>query len=104
MPSVTSLVRDRGFPESVAGTFWSAEAYHQKYYLRGDPLLMAEFRAMYPDDEAFVDSTAAARVNGYVGGYGDPRRELEKLGLSDRGEHAVVEAAARRSRFSCAGS
>ena len=64
---------------------------------------MAEFLAMYTDDEAFVDSTAAARVNGYLGGYGDPRSELDQLGLSAAGRHRVVEAAARRVRFTCAG-
>ncbi|MFH1636164.1 MAG: peptide-methionine (S)-S-oxide reductase, partial [Chloroflexota bacterium] len=25
---------------------------------------------MYPDSDDFVNSTAAARVNGYLGGYG----------------------------------
>lgn len=85
-----------------AGTFWTAEDYHQKYYLRGDRELMAEFRAMYPEEDAFVDSTAAARVNGFLGGYGDPRAELEILGLSLKGQHRVVEAAARRVRFTCA--
>jgi peptide-methionine (S)-S-oxide reductase len=86
-----------------ADRFWSAEDYHQKYYLRGDKELMREFRAMYPKDDEFVDSTAAARVNGYVGGYGDPRQDLDKLGLSTTGQHHVVEAAARRVRFTCAG-
>lgn len=86
-----------------AGTFWPAEGYHQKYYLRGDRDLMAEFVAMFRDDQAFVDSTAAARVNGYIGGYGDPRADLDELGLSDAGRHRVVEAAARRARFTCAG-
>ncbi len=86
-----------------AGRFWSAEDYHQKYYLRGDRELTAEFRAMYPDDDDFVDSTAAARVNGYLGGYGDPRADLDKLGLSTAGQHRVVEASARRLRFTCTG-
>lgn len=87
-----------------AGPFWLAEGYHQKYYLRGDRELMREFLAMYPRDDDFVASTAAARVNGYLGGYGDPRRDLDKLGLSEQGQYRVVEAAARRARFSCASS
>jgi peptide-methionine (S)-S-oxide reductase len=86
-----------------AVTFWSAEDYHQKYYLRGDRELAAEFHAMYASDEAFVDSTAAARVNGFLGGYGDPRAELHRLGLSLAGQHRVVEVAARRIRYTCAG-
>lgn len=50
--------------------FYMAEDYHQKYYLQGERRLMGEFRAMYPDFRGFIDSTAAARVNGYLGGYG----------------------------------
>lgn len=66
--------------------FYPAEDYHQKYYLRQDRALMREFRSAYPDDVAFRESTAAARVNGLVGGYGS-RVRLESLttglGLSD---------------------
>ena len=85
-----------------AREFWSAEDYHQKYYLRGERRLMAEFEAMYPDDDAFVDSTAAARCNGYVSGYGDPRREIDLLGLTEEGREIVLKRAGRRSRFTCA--
>jgi len=66
--------------------FYRAEDYHQKYYLRADRALMGEFSAMYADDRAFVDSTAAARVNGWVGGCGSPaaiERDLARVGLSD---------------------
>ena len=51
-----------------AGPFTAAEDYHQKYRLRGTRDLMAEFRAMYPDEVHFRESTAAARVNGYLDG------------------------------------
>ncbi len=50
--------------------FYRAEDYHQKYYVRQRPDLMKEFRAIYPADEDFVGSTAAARVNGYLAGQG----------------------------------
>jgi len=66
--------------------FWIAEDYHQKYRLRHDDVLLAELRAHYPDERAFVDSTAAARINGYLDGYGSKQqlaREIDKLGLSD---------------------
>jgi peptide-methionine (S)-S-oxide reductase len=46
---------------------------------------MTEFRALYPAEADFVASTAAARVNGYLGGYGSLeqlRSEREELGLS----------------------
>lgn len=69
--------------------FHRAEDYHQKYYLRGAGELMTDFAAMYPDGRGFADSPAAARVNGYVGGYAGPERlsrDLPLLGLSPRGE------------------
>lgn len=70
--------------------FWPAEDYHQKYYLRQDRVLAAEFRAMFGDDEtALRESTAAARVNGYVAGDGTRAQladEIGRLGLSDQGE------------------
>ena len=68
-----------------ATTFYRAEAYHQKYRLRQDREFMKEFNATYPSDTDFVDSTAVARVNGYLDGYGTPEslgEELEGLGLS----------------------
>lgn len=67
-----------------ASEFYMAEAYHQKYLLRQRPVLMKEFNAIYPATEDFVNSTAAARINGYLGGYGtliDLKAELNNLGL-----------------------
>ena len=67
------------------GTFYLAEGYHQKYRLRGQRELMREFRAMYPDDADFVNSTAAARVNGFLDGNGSPElleKEIDSYGLS----------------------
>jgi peptide-methionine (S)-S-oxide reductase len=52
--------------------FYRAESYHQKYRLRSCRDLMQEFRARFATDEEFVDSTAAARVNGWLDGYGSP--------------------------------
>ena len=53
-----------------AGTFYVAEDYHQKYLLRCETRLSNEFQAMYPEAKEFMNSTAAARVNGYLGGHG----------------------------------
>ena len=74
--------------------FYLAEAYHQKYRLRSVRDIMAEFSAMYPVDEDFVDSTAAARVNGYLGGYGSPealKSDVGELGLSPEAGKRLLE-------------
>lgn len=76
--------------------FYLAEGYHQKFYLQQVPELMADFRAIYPDTDKFIDSTAAARVNGYVDGYGTPetlQKELASYGLSSTGNRKLLEIA-----------
>jgi peptide-methionine (S)-S-oxide reductase len=76
--------------------FYPAEAYHQKFYLRQVPELMADFSAIYPDSNEFVNSTAAARVNGYVDGYGrleTLQKELVSYGLSPTGNKRLLEYA-----------
>lgn len=81
--------------------FWRAEDYHQKYTLRGTKDLMAEFNAIYPEAAQFTDSTAAARVNGYVGGHGTIAQlevEIEILGLSTEGRRRLEELALPRLR------
>ena len=65
--------------------YYLAEDYHQKYRLRLDPDIMREFNAMYPNFNDVVNSTAAARVNGYLGGHGSLlmlKKDLDKMGLS----------------------
>lgn len=75
--------------------FYPAENYHQKYYLRREPLLMDEYRNIYPDFDDFVSSTAVARVNGYAGGYGHiaDENDIYKLGLSEAGRQRLLEIA-----------
>ncbi|HIJ77610.1 MAG TPA: peptide-methionine (S)-S-oxide reductase [Deltaproteobacteria bacterium] len=51
---------------SPASKFYRAEDYHQKYYLRQRPELMIELKEIYPSNEDFLNSTAAARLNGYL--------------------------------------
>lgn len=74
--------------------FYLAEGYHQKYRLQQAGDLLDEFRAIYPDDADFVNSTAAARVNGYLGGYGTLealQAEFEGLGLSPAAQEALLD-------------
>ncbi len=70
-------------------TFYLAENYHQKYYLRRTPALAKEFKALYPSKSDFIRSTAVARVNGYLGGHGTPEQfaaEIDTLGLSSEAQ------------------
>jgi peptide-methionine (S)-S-oxide reductase len=79
--------------------FYLAETYHQKYRLQQDPGLVREFRALYPQDDDFVNSTVAARVNGYVGGYGTLgalEAEIEDLGLSREAQENLMKLVSAR--------
>jgi peptide-methionine (S)-S-oxide reductase len=76
--------------------FYLAEAYHQKFYLRQVTELMADFSAIYPDSNDFINSTAAARVNGFVGGHGTAetlQKELASYGLSPAGTERLLQYA-----------
>lgn len=74
--------------------FFMAEAYHQKYYLQLVAALKAEIKNYYPSFEDFVNSTAAARINGYAKGLGTIAqldREIDELGLSEKGKKRLRE-------------
>jgi methionine-S-sulfoxide reductase len=81
--------------------FRVAEPYHQKYSLRNDRLLIADFRAMFPDDDTFRESTAAARINGYVAGEGRRsllERDIDKFGLTIAAREHLAQKGLRGSR------
>ncbi len=74
--------------------FYIAEDYHQKYTLRQTPAIVNDLYTIYPDSADFRDSTAAARLNGYVAGYGDSntlKKDLNNLGLSESGKTALLQ-------------
>jgi peptide-methionine (S)-S-oxide reductase len=74
--------------------FYLAEDYHQKYYLSAYRDIYSEMRAIYPDTEDFVSSTAAARLNGYAGAYGSAetlKDNLDKFGLSEAARQRLLE-------------
>lgn len=75
-----------------AGRFYLAEDYHQKYYLRSRRNLWNEFQAIYPDTASLIHSTAVARANGYVGGYGTPEDAdtILQLGLSQAATQTLL--------------
>jgi peptide-methionine (S)-S-oxide reductase len=79
--------------------FYLAEDYHQKYRLQNEPDLMGEFRRIFPHMADFVNSTAAARVNGYLAGYGTSQEleeEIDSLGLSEAGVRKLREIVVAR--------
>ncbi|MCC9135690.1 peptide-methionine (S)-S-oxide reductase MsrA [Pontibacter silvestris] len=74
--------------------FYLAEDRHQKYKLQRRLTLMREFRSMYPDMMSFINSTAAARVNGYLYGYGNRERlqqEINSFGLSATAQDMLLD-------------
>ena len=73
--------------------FTLAEDYHQKYYLRQEGRVMADFAALYPDQADFRESPAAAKANGFVSGMGSEKELKEllpQLGLSEEGEKQLL--------------
>lgn len=76
--------------------FVLAEDYHQKYYLRHHAL-MKELAGY--DDRAFVESTVAARLNGYVARRGNRAQldlELPSFGISERGAKLLHDLVTER--------
>lgn len=50
--------------------FTLAEDRHQKYYLKRYPNVLEKLHLLYPSKESLIDSTFAARLNGFVKGFG----------------------------------
>lgn len=73
--------------------FYLAETYHQKHFLQSTPL-MEDLKAIYPDEQDWLHSTAAARLNGYLGGYG--RAEMFDSDIKQLGLNADSERYLRR--------
>lgn len=80
------------------GSFYRAEGYHQKYRLRSRPDFLRDLTRFYPQARGLTDSTAAARLNGYLGGHGSwaqLQTEVDGLGLRTE-NRAQLEALVRR--------
>ena len=74
--------------------FTRAEDYHQKYYLRNTRAFMDQYKDRFPNEDTFTDSTAVARVNGYIGGNGSTdqlERENAELGINEEAVEALKE-------------
>ena len=94
LDEVAARIKGEVFTQILpAGEFYLAEDYHQKYFLRRDPVLLNELTRIYPSTRDLVASTAAARLNGYVAGYGKRawlEAELSSLGLSPAGNKKLL--------------
>jgi peptide-methionine (S)-S-oxide reductase len=81
-------------------TFYIAEAYHHKYYLRKNHLLTDELEARYPTLEEFLDAPIVTWINAYVFGCGqldDLQEELPSFGLSPEAEELLKEIVGKNS-------
>ena len=81
--------------------FTRAEDYHQKYYLRNTAALMDLYKGRFPNEAAFTDSTAVARVNGYIGGNGTTEqlgREESDLSISTAAAEALREILRKKGK------
>lgn len=88
---IGSIVRTEIVP---IRSFTMAEDYHQKFTLKGHKDLKNEMMRIYPRHQDLVDSTAAARLNGYIGGYGSRDqllKEINSLGLSAEAEQVLTD-------------
>ena len=75
-------------------SFYRAENYHQKYYLRREKDLLRELQKYFPHDRTLTDATTAARINGYLGGFGARENfvaRADQLGLSPDGRRRLRE-------------
>ena len=82
--------------------FWPAEDYHQKHELRHAGEVMASLRLLYPEETAFRESTAAAKVNAHVAGelsLSDLRAELAALGLRAEGGDRLTRVVREPDHF-----
>ena len=72
--------------------FYTAENYHQKYYLQNRQMVFDSVRQLYPTIDVFFDSTTAARLNAYVMGFGTAgqlEKDLEMMQLPEEVERQV---------------
>lgn len=85
--------------------FTLAEGYHQKHALQRYPEFMEELVSVYPTMSDLITSTAAARLNGYVGGDSTCEallQEVDRLGLSPaRQQYLRTIVCKRKQSVSC---
>ncbi len=71
-----------------------AENYHQKYYLQSNSFFMKDYKEIFSTFKDFINSTATARVNSYIKGYGSMiqlESEIDSLGLSEKNKEMLFD-------------
>jgi len=77
---------------AAAETFYVAEGYHQKYQLQKHQDLFKSFH--FTNDKEMVNSYAASRLNGFMGGNGTFEgllKEIDKYGLDKKMQEKVKQ-------------
>lgn len=59
--------------------FFQAEDRHQKYYLKRYPKALEQLNDLYPREELLLNSTFAARLNGFVKGFSNQTSLLNEI-------------------------
>lgn len=59
--------------------FTEAEERHQKYYLKRYPKALEQLAELYPQACVLTDSTFAARLNGFVKGFGSRQQLMDEI-------------------------
>ncbi|REB05273.1 peptide-methionine (S)-S-oxide reductase [Sporosarcina sp. BI001-red] len=75
-------------------SFTLAEPRHQKYYLKRYPKALEQIEVLYPDLGMLVDSTFAARLNGFVKGFGtrqDLLTEVKKWPITSDAQQLLID-------------
>lgn len=103
--SRTHRAKERGrtiYTEIIPYTgFTLAENYHQKHALQQFSGFQKDLQQIYPEPGAFVESTAVARLNGYLGGegsYEELLREADGLGLSSTRKEELIKLVRRQKQ------
>jgi methionine-S-sulfoxide reductase len=87
-----------------ATTFWIAEDYHQKYYLRSRTRLLEALLPKKATDADVRDSTITARANGWVAGHGAAEEiaaEAKRLGLSGKALEELSRVLGKKAPVLC---
>lgn len=75
-------------------SFTPAETRHQKYYLKRYPQALEQIQAFFPHLEMLVNSTFAARLNGFVKGFGSRQElitEIEMWPITEDSQQVLID-------------